>query len=378
MNTRILLRISVFVAIILAVLFAFFKLAAILFPFVIAYILHFALKPFVNNLEQRGIKHFTAVVSVFSVFFLVFALFSYLFVPAIVGEFMSIQDNIPEYSRSLSTKLSSLENSFLGEFDSFYSNFNGNQKNEVRNLISSFFSDAVPRLLKKLPSLIIGLLPIFLYILVIPFATFFFLLDEYRIKKLFIGMVPNRYFEVTLNLVYSLNRQFGWLLRGMLITAVIMSAIISFLLWFIELEYPIIVGIFSGLSNLIPYAGPVVGVFASFLVALVTGAPNITYLYIILVFVLANLIENIFVQPLVLAKAANLHPLLVIFIVLLGSNFGGILGMLLAVPVASLLQVVIRILYSELKRPIRPDFSKFSDVELSRIPTLSHHGDPVI
>ena len=149
----------------------------------------------------------------------------------------------------------------------------------------------------------------------------------------------------------------------MLITAIIMSVLISFLLWLIGLQYPILVGIFSGLSNLIPYAGPVVGIIASFIVALVTGAPSVTYLYIIFVFILANLIENIFIQPIVLARAANLHPLLVIFLVLIGSNFGGVLGMLLAVPVASLLQVVIRIFYQELKRPIRPDFGKFRDID---------------
>ena len=63
----------------------------------------------------------------------------------------------------------------------------------------------------------------------------------------------------------------------------------------------------------------------------------------------------------VLARAANLHPLLVIFLVLAGSKIGGILGMLLAVPLVSLIQVVINILYNEITRPVRPDFSKYTD-----------------
>jgi len=362
MNNRIFLRIAVFVFILLALLYVFFKLSLILIPFVAAYILHFALKPFVSHLEQRGVRHMTAVVSVFVVFFGVFALFLHLFLPAVVSELMSIQDNIPEYSRSLTLKISEIESRLLGEFNTLYTAFD-KDGGDAKTFVSSFLSESALKLLKKIPRFLLSLLPMVLYVLVIPFATFFFLLDEYRIKKLFIGLVPNRYFEVTLNLVYSLNRQFGWLLRGMLITAIIMSVLISFFLWIIGLKYPIIVGIFSGLSNLIPYAGPVVGIIASFIVALVTDASSVTYVYIVFVFVLANLIENIFIQPIVLARAANLHPLLVILLVLIGSNFGGVLGMLLAVPIASLLQVVIRIFYRELKRPIRPDFSKFTDIE---------------
>ena len=85
--------------------------------------------------------------------------------------------------------------------------------------------------------------------------------------------------------------------------------------------------------------------------------------HLILVFVVVNLIDNILVQPLVLARAAKLHPLVVIFLVLTGSKIGGIFGMLVAVPIASLSQVVLIILYNELKKPVRPAFSEYVDVQ---------------
>lgn len=341
-------------------LFVFYELRVILLPFLIGYILHYALKPFVNFLSQRGVKHTLAVVIVFFIFFGIVALLLNFLVPAVFSELSGIQDNLSSYKNALIEKISFLGNTMLGSLTSVVSSSDTGQV-DTQSMLSSYLSNYFSQFARKLPSFVISMIPFLLYIFIIPFATFFFLLDEYRIKNLFISRVPNRYFETTLNLFYSLNRQFGWLLRGMLTSMILMSVIISFQLWLIDLDYPILVGIFSGMANLIPYAGPIVGIFSAFLVAIMTGAPNVMYLYIVLVFLIANSIDNIFIQPIIMARAANLHPLVVIFLVLIGSKYGGMLGMLVAVPLASLLQVVLKIIYHEISRPQRPDFSQYRD-----------------
>jgi len=346
--------------------FAIIKLWLILVPFLVAYILNFALKPAVNFLEQRSLGHTVSVVVVFITSFVILSLFLWLMIPALFSELSNIQQNLPMYQASLMGKINGLENFLFGSFGGMLSNFSPQDGAEdMKTAISSFSSGLFLSVARKIPSLVVSFLPLFMYIVIIPFATFFLLMDEYRIKKAFLGMVPNRYFEVSLNLIHSLNQQFGWLLGGMLITAVIMSVVISFLLWLIGLEYPILLGTFSGLANLIPYAGPIVGSFAAFFIALITGSPNMAYLYIIFVFALANLIENVLIQPIILARAANLHPLTVIFLIMVGSKFGGILGMLVAVPPARLIQVAIRIVIHELKRPVRPPFSSYRDIDIS-------------
>ncbi len=354
------IRFAISLIVVGIILFAVLELRAIIMPFLVGYIFHFALKPFVNFFSRRGMKHRLSVTVVFLSAFLIAAVFFKLFIPAIISEFHDIQDNIPVYSQELEDKIAVLENSLPEGISSFFPSDapDGETDSFIKKYISGYFIDV----LKKLPGLVLSYLPFFLYLFIIPFATFFFLLDEYKIKKAFIDNVPNMYFETSLNLMHSLNRQFGLLLGGMLITVTLMSFIISVLLYFIGLDFPIIVGIFSGVANLIPYAGPVVGTFSGFIVALMTGAPNSMYLYVILIFVAANLIENVFIQPIIYAKAANIHPLMVIFLVLGGSRYGGIIGMLVAVPIASLLQVTVRILYREVARPSRPDFSLYRDI----------------
>ena len=362
MTTKHYIRFAVAFFFITLLLFVFFKLSLILMPFLVAYVLQYALKPLVNFLEQKHVKHLSAVIIVFIVFFGVLALFFRLFIPAVVSEILGIQDNLSEYSQVLKEKTELFESKFLGENSGVAELLNA-QDIDFKENLNAYITDSIVVLLKKAPSFIFNILPLILYIFVIPFATFFFLLDEHRIKKLIISRVPNRYFETTLNLGHSLNRQFGWLLRGMFISAVIISTLVSTGLWIIGLEYPILVGIFSGLANLIPYAGPIVGTVSAFLIAMMTGSEPTFFLYILLVFLSVNLIDNVFVQPLVLARAANLHPLIVIFLVLFGSKVAGILGMLIAVPLVSLLQVVFVVLYTEFARPFSLDFSKFRDIE---------------
>jgi len=348
-----------FLALLIIFVFHFWLL---LMPFFIAYILQFALRPIVIILEQKGLKHSFAVTTVFVVFFGIFALFLHLFIPAVITELLGIQDNFPEYSRSMSKKIDEFNTLFLGKFSDISNILSEENYADIKVEIGGYIADTLLGVIKKLPVYLFSVLPLILYIFVIPFATFFFLLDDRLIKKKIISMVLNRYFETTLNLIYSLNLQFGWLLRGMFISAVIISTLASTGLWIIGLEYPILVGIFSGLANLIPYVGPIAGSIAAILVAMMTGSSPMFFLYIILVFLIVNLIDNVLVQPMVLARAAKLHPLVVIFLVLFGSKIGGIIGMLFAVPIASILQVIITILYNELTRPIKPDFSKYTDI----------------
>ncbi len=373
MFTKLHLRFAIIFALIAFLLFCAYKLGTILAPFLIAYIFHYALKPGVNLLEQKGIRHVFSVIIVFVISFGMLAIFLNIFIPAVIDEMLGIKDNLPKYSEQFENSITWIENSFLGEFGGILNIFNiegfenivdagTDEGYNIKKVVIKYLTDSLLFVIKKVPSILFNVIPLILYILVIPFATFFFLLDEQRIKNKIISVVPNRYFEVTLNLLHSLNRQFGWLLSGMFLSAVIISSLASTGLWIIGLEYPILVGVFAGIANLIPYLGPVTGTVAASLVAIMTGAPAILFVYILIVFVIVNLLDNVLVQPIVLARAANLHPLIVIFLVLAGSKIGGLIGMLIAVPLVSLLNVVIKLIYKELTRPMRPDFAEYTDV----------------
>lgn len=357
MDSKSLYRIFAVLGVFFAVLFLALLLWKILLPFFFSYVLLFALKPLVDALEQRGVPHVFSVLIVFFGSFGGLVLLLVLIIPALINEFINIQDNLNEYSKSFSLFFNHLKELSLrySASLSFFTPDGGYKPILERNLKSflQFFVQSIPSVLSTLV----------LYCMVIPFATFFLLLDEQRITKKMISLVPNRYFEIILNLLYNLNRQFGLILRGMFISVAIISILSSLGLCLIDLHFPIIIGVFAGVSNLIPYAGPIVGIAAAFVTAVMTGSPSEIFLSIILVFIIVQLIDNTLVQPIVMAKSSNLHPLLVLFLVILGSSFGGVIGMFAVVPIVSLSQIVVKILFAELKRPSRPDFSLYHDIQ---------------
>jgi len=352
--------VSVFFAAVLAaaVLSIAYLFRVIMVPFIIAYILQFALRPFVNMLTVRGMKYTTAVLIVFSGTFLIAALALSFIIPAISDELVTAQENIETYTDMLTRKYQELQDT-LNRRQGIVNTFLADRQilSEAMTVLRQYFASFISGLTSNLFSL----LTLILNISIIPFATFFFLYDGQLLYKKIIGMVPNRYFEVTLNLLHDLNNQVILILRGMLISVIIISVIATVGLWIIGIDFPILVGVFAGVSNLIPYFGPIAGTLAACGVALLTGKSLVFFVSIIVVFLITNLLDNVLVSPIVFSKAANLHPLAVIFLVLVGSKLGGMIGMLIAVPLASLVRVVLVIIHQEIRRPVRPAFSKYTD-----------------
>jgi putative permease len=359
MNKRLAFRFLFLLGITCLVCLFLYYFWPVFIPFLFSYIFVFALKPAVLFLERLGRSYRSAVIIVFAGFICVVSLLFVVIIPLLYSEIIDISGKLPLYQELLVNRLSALQLLIQSKLDFLSTTLHINVIGES-SLFGQNYLDNIWRFMDTLPKIIFGLIPLAINILIIPFATFLLLFDESSLKKNLISIVPNRYFEVTLNLFYNLNRQFGMLLRGMLTTTLLVSLLSFFGLWLIGIPYPLMVGIFAGVANLIPYVGPVVGIVAASLIALMTGLSGIHYALIILVFIIVNLIENVFILPVVMARAANLHPLFVIFLVLLGSRLGGVFGMLLALPAASLMFVFIRIMYNELSRPARPPFSSYS------------------
>jgi predicted PurR-regulated permease PerM len=187
-------------------------------------------------------------------------------------------------------------------------------------------------------------------VIIIPFAVFFLLKDGPAMLKHIFSLIPNRYFEMSLNMMYKIDQQLGGYLRGQFFDALIIGILAILALWILDVKYFFLIGIFAGLSNMIPYVGPIVGGSAAVLVVLMTGGSGITMLLVVAAFLIIQLADNVLVQPLVVARSVDLHPLLIIFSVIIGGQFFGIMGMLLAVPATGIIKVLISELYLGIRK----------------------------
>ena len=183
----------------------------------------------------------------------------------------------------------------------------------------------------------------------VPFVAFFFLKEGRRITHGMIELVPNAYFELTLNLLHQINGQIGGYIRGQLLSVFLVASLSVTGLFIVGMPYFLPVGVLAGIANMIPYLGPLIGIVSATIVALAMGKGFGMVMWVIVVFLIIQIIDNILIQPMVVAKSVDLHPLIVLVVVMIGSDLMGIVGMLVAVPFTGILKVSGQTVYEGIK-----------------------------
>jgi predicted PurR-regulated permease PerM len=109
--------------------------------------------------------------------------------------------------------------------------------------------------------------------------------------------------------------------------------------WIIDLPYPLVLGLIAGLTNIIPYFGPLLGAVPAVVVALSMNVN--TLIFTLLVILIIQLVEGNLLSPYIMGRSIHIHPLFIIFALLVGGEVAGIPGLILAVPVLTCLKVII-------------------------------------
>lgn len=183
------------------------------------------------------------------------------------------------------------------------------------------------------------------------FTTFFFaviimiyfLIDGKLIKE-YVGKVTkalcsSKIHKGMIDLVHEADQVFSGYIRGQLIDALVMLVLISISLSIIGVKFSVLIGVLAGIGNLIPYFGPIVAYGGTIIVCLLNGDYKNLVIGIIVLFIIQTVDGNI-IGPKLLSKSIQIHPLLVIISLIFGSAVGGLLGMLLAVPVGAFIKVL--------------------------------------
>jgi putative permease len=176
-------------------------------------------------------------------------------------------------------------------------------------------------------------------LLVIPFVTYFTLSDGDKAAKRLLERVPNKYFEMTLNVISRIQEDLVGYLRGWLLDSGIVGLLNIVGYFIIGLDHPILLGFIGGVTNLVPYVGPFAGLVPAALVAITQTGDLSLVLPVILVNVAVQAVDNILVQPICFAHAVDMHPITVIVVLVAANQFMGILGLLLAIPLYVILKV---------------------------------------
>ena len=193
-----------------------------------------------------------------------------------------------------------------------------------------------------------------------PLIFVFLGFDNGQIRRYFIGLVPNRYFELSLTLLDQLDNAIGKYLRGTLMECALvgLTLFLGLILLGVPLGVATALGLICGLVNAIPMLGTVIALviclgaalIAENLKPLIPGLdPNNLALYVIILVGITHVLDDVVFQPFVLGSAVSIHPLMVIVAIIGGSLIMGLWGMLFAIPTVVVVKTVVETLFKELK-----------------------------
>lgn len=178
-------------------------------------------------------------------------------------------------------------------------------------------------------------------LIIVPLFTFFFLRDGRKIRRAFVALAPNRHYEMVHDISYLVSKQLSQFIRGRVLEALIIGLVVTVGLSLTDLRYAPVLGIFAGITNLIPYIGPIIGMVPGILIAFVDFGASAQFWWIVIVYVLIAqvIIDNFILIPTLISRVSNLHPLWVFLAIIIGGKLYGVIGMIIGVPIASIIKI---------------------------------------
>ncbi len=192
----------------------------------------------------------------------------------------------------------------------------------------------------------------------VSFITFFFLKDEGMFREGILLLVPSEFEEKTGNILDSVSRLLRRYFAGLMFEVIMVGFLVTIGLTIVGLSFhhAVIIGLFAGIFNIIPYLGPWIGA----LIGLTIGAAVNIHMdfmdytlpllgLMILVFLIVQLIDNILFQPLIYSSSVKAYPLEIFLVILAAGSMAGIIGMILAIPAYTILRVIAREFFENMK-----------------------------
>jgi putative permease len=332
------IRVFIFFALLISVLLSLALFPRIAVPLTVAYVISLIFKPWIPLLVRFGLAR---DISVYIVFTGILFLFTYPVVritPVVTSEAQNLQYYLPKVENFLKT-----EYTFITKKIEDRTGYKVGNELLIDSL--KYSKDTTTDILLKVPKILGSVLE---WVFLVPLFVFFMLKDGGGFKGRFLKIVPNSIFERVYYLSHQFNKQLGDYIFAKFIEASIVGIIITTGLLIMDVRFALILGIVAGFTNIIPYLGPILGTVPAIIFALAEYGAGPTFGAISMLYIIANAIDIGLVFPILVSKIVNLHPLVVVVSVILGSSFFGVIGMVISIPVAAAFKLICTEIYNEL------------------------------
>jgi predicted PurR-regulated permease PerM len=306
-------------------------ISAVLTPFLISVIIAYLLNPLVARLHQRGVPRGASILIIYVVFFLLITVLLLNAIPRFIDQLRDLGEHLPQ---------------LIEQVDAWMDGFNEDKKrlpDALRKALDSNLNTLeekttamITKTLEAAGNTIESAIGWF----VVPFLVFYMLKDLKVMEKAVITFFPRQNRQEIIRLLRSIDEALGNYIRGQLLvaTAVGVLAYIGYLI--VGMPYAIILALIVAVTNIIPYIGPFIGAAPAVMLAF-TVSPFMV-LKVLIVNLLIQQLEGNLIGPYLIGRTLKLHPMLIIFALLLGGEMFGILGLILAIPVIAVGKVIVQ------------------------------------
>lgn len=331
-----------FIITVLAILFFiyiyknFLMVRTITLSILVAAMLAYFLNPMVKSVRKRlKISDTLAILTVFLIVILIFLILGFAVFPKTISDIKNLIIKFPEYYKQTLESI----NDFFNQYELF----------KGINLDNELIIDNISKIYKKQTANAGNLLVnsaknvmSFVFSLVLtPIFAFYFLKDKDKIKEKFKDMIPEARKERLIRLFSNIHNDMTKYIIGKIKMAIFVGFATFIMLLALGVEFSFVIGIITCVADIVPYVGPLMGLIPAFVFAFIDSP--IKALWIFILYILIQWVENNIVGPKILSKETGFHPIVVLFLLILGAALFGFLGMILSVPIA----LVIKTVYNE-------------------------------
>lgn len=298
----------------------------VLVGLLIAYLLH----PIVQLLERRRVPRLMAVLLIYASFVLFIAIAVVNAIPIFTTQLVELSDDLP--------RLTEWYYKWMSEWEAHKYFLPDSISHGVDRVILQSH-ERVSHSVTELVNNARNTLGKLLAYAVVPFIAFYLLKDMKELHQTCMLVVPPAYRKQVMVVLRDINESLGNYIHGQMMVALLVGVFAYLGYWWIDMPYPFVLASFVCLTNIIPYIGPLIGAAPAAVVALTISTKML--LLVLTVNLIIQVLEGNILSPNIVGRSLQLHPLLIIMALLAGEAIGGIIGLIVAVPILAVCKVVI-------------------------------------
>jgi predicted PurR-regulated permease PerM len=301
-----------------------------LIPFITAAFITYLLHPLVEYIHEKGLPRWAAILLIYFLFFGGIGYGLYKGIPLFIQQLRQLSESLPaliETYRNLAKGIHNQTSTWPMEIHTRIETMLTQMERTAADTVTMVMNGAK------------WLVNSAILFLLIPFIVFYMLKDIEQLKKAAWYMTPKRWREPGMAFLKDVDESLGNYIRGQLFVGAMIGTVAALALWLAGMDYPLLLGCIIGITNIIPYFGPIIGSIPAVVLA-ATVSLKMVLIVAAIIFLLQFLEGNI-LSPLIVGKSLHMHPLVIMFALLFGGEIAGVLGLIIAVPLLAVLKVAL-------------------------------------